>query len=127
LGGRTFVSSYYYAFEFARPAQMICNGKRTNFPLRRKGAKFIGEKAKSMRDNDHPYFPNFACFASLREIFRDLVAALPRWVLRGDKFCQTACLDVSKNSRGRQQLRKLVIVVELNTMAARLEWKPVPA
>ena len=30
----------------------------------------------------HSQTPNFAAFASLREIFRDLVAALPRWALR---------------------------------------------
>jgi len=28
--------------------------------------------------------PNFAAFASLREIFRIRFAALPRWVLRGE-------------------------------------------
>src|SRR5882724_3420753 len=30
--------------------------------------------------------PNFAPFASLREILRVSVAALPRWVLRGEIF-----------------------------------------
>ena len=31
----------------------------------------------------HPQSPNFAPFASLREILRVSVAALPHWVLRG--------------------------------------------
>jgi hypothetical protein len=30
----------------------------------------------------HPLSPNFARFASLREILRVVVAALPRWFLR---------------------------------------------
>jgi hypothetical protein len=34
----------------------------------------------------HPQSPNFAPFASLREILRVSVAALPRWVLRGEIF-----------------------------------------
>ncbi len=32
----------------------------------------------------HRYSPIFAALASLREIFRVSVAALPRWVLRGE-------------------------------------------
>jgi hypothetical protein len=31
----------------------------------------------------HRYLPTFAAFASLREIIRVSVAALPRWALRG--------------------------------------------
>ena len=34
----------------------------------------------------HRYFPAFAAFASLREIFRVSVAAQPRCVLRGEKL-----------------------------------------
>jgi hypothetical protein len=30
------------------------------------------------------FLQNLCAFAALREIFRDLVAALPRWVLCGD-------------------------------------------
>jgi hypothetical protein len=34
----------------------------------------------------HPQSPNFAPFASLREILRVSVAALPHWVLRGENI-----------------------------------------
>jgi hypothetical protein len=41
------------------------------------------EKIKIMTNNVCPVFPAFAAFAPLREILRALVAALPRWELRG--------------------------------------------
>jgi len=37
-----------------------------------------------MNEIIHRYSPTFAALASWREIFRVLVAALPRWALRGD-------------------------------------------
>jgi hypothetical protein len=50
----------------------------------RQGAKSPSlEKQKGNFSNAlHSQTPNFAAFASLREIFRDLIAALPRWAFR---------------------------------------------
>jgi len=50
---------------------------RMFLPQRRKDAKFGGEKFIYLL-NDFLVFPTFAALASLREIFRVSVAALPR-------------------------------------------------
>jgi hypothetical protein len=51
----------------------------------RQGAKSpsLNKKKGNFSNDFHSQTPNFAAFASLREIFRDLVAALPRRDLRG--------------------------------------------
>src|SRR5580765_4126813 len=54
---------------------------REFLPPRRKGAKVTG-RTKTLINDFHPQSPNFAPFASLREILRVSVAALPHWVLR---------------------------------------------
>jgi hypothetical protein len=50
---------------------------RKFIPPRRKGAKFGGEEQYSY-ELFSLFFPTFAALASLREIFRVSVAALPR-------------------------------------------------
>src|SRR6266850_1263546 len=74
--------SYYYSSKFARPAQIFWSGISPAKPQRRQG---YGERTKTLMNDFHPQSPNFAPFASLREILRVSVAALPRWVLRGEK------------------------------------------
>jgi hypothetical protein len=70
--------------------------RTTNVQNLRSLRKFLGNRklglgyssrqdAKSAKFGQDFFLKNFAAFASLREIFRDLVAALPRWVLRGEK------------------------------------------
>jgi hypothetical protein len=44
-----------------------------------KHAKFRKEKINYLEKNVYYSSPNFAAFASLREIIRDSVAASPRW------------------------------------------------
>jgi hypothetical protein len=53
---------------------------REFLPPSRKGAKVMGERTKTLMNDLHPQSPNFAPFASLREILRVSVAALPHWV-----------------------------------------------
>src|SRR5882724_4214533 len=74
---------YYYSSKFARPAQIIWSGISPAKPQRRQG---YGEMIKTLINDFHPQSPNFAPFASLREILRVSVAALPRCVLRGKSF-----------------------------------------
>ncbi|HMF50308.1 MAG TPA: hypothetical protein VK603_16770, partial [Candidatus Saccharimonadales bacterium] len=44
-----------------------------------------GERTKTLINDFHSQSPNFAPFASLREILRVSVAAQPHWDLRGEK------------------------------------------
>jgi hypothetical protein len=61
---------------------MICNQKTIGigyfFPPRRKDAKVMEKSDKRLQIICTLNFPNFAAFAPLREIFRNLVAASPR-------------------------------------------------
>ena len=66
--------SYYYSSKFARPAQIIWSGIPPAKAQRRQG---YGERTKTLINDFHPQSPNFAPFASLREILRVSAAALP--------------------------------------------------
>src|SRR5882672_3217388 len=84
--------SFYYSSKFAQPAQIFWSGISPAKPQRRQG---YGERTKTLINDFHPQSPNFAPFASLREILRVSVAALPHWVLRGEprfpfwlRFCR---------------------------------------
>src|SRR6266446_425079 len=72
---------YYYSSKFARPAQIIWSGISPAKPQRRQG---YGKMIKTLINDFHPQSPNFAPFASLREILRVSVAAQPHWVLCGE-------------------------------------------
>jgi hypothetical protein len=61
---------------------LIWNSSNTGIDSRQ-GAKYAKFRNRKI-DNFTNLFPTFAALASLREIFRVLVAALPRWALRGD-------------------------------------------
>jgi hypothetical protein len=69
---------YYYIAKFALHARIRPERKFSNsqiIPPGRKGAKFGGGKRNILTDYFHYFFP---ALASLREIFRVSVAALPR-------------------------------------------------
>ena len=72
--------SYYYSSKFARRAQIFWSGISPAKPQRRQG---YGERTKTLINDFHSQSPNFAPFASLREILRVSVAAQPHWDLRG--------------------------------------------
>ena len=52
-----------------------------------KYAKFRNRKIDNFYKPSYSFFPTFAALASLREILRVSVAALPRWALRGERIC----------------------------------------
>jgi hypothetical protein len=79
-------SVYYYSPEFARLAQIFRGRKFSDLeipPAKAQRRQGYGERTKTLMNDFHPQSPNFAPFASLREILRVSVAALPRWDLRG--------------------------------------------
>ena len=51
-----------------------------------KYAKFRNRKIDNFYKPSHSFFPTFAALASLREILRVSVAALPRWVISYPRF-----------------------------------------
>ncbi len=54
---------------------------------------------KTFTNEFHPESPVFAALASLREIFRDLATALPRWVLRGvSQILNASTVSLAKSS-----------------------------
>ena len=87
LNSETSCSSYYYSSKFARPAQIFWHRKYSESgipPAKTQRRQGYGERTKTLINDFHPQSPNFAPFASLREILRVSVAAQPHWVLRGE-------------------------------------------
>jgi hypothetical protein len=64
---------YYSVSKFARDAQIVRRGKHLGV------GSFSREGAKTPSSEKNFFLQNLCAFAPLREIFRDLVAALPRW------------------------------------------------
>ena len=93
--------SYYYSSKFARPAQIFWSGISPAKPQRRQG---YGERTKTLMNDFHPQSPNFAPFASLREILRVSVAAQPHWVLRGESSLCELCVFARDKSGSRRQM-----------------------
>src|SRR6201988_909586 len=79
--------SYYYSEKFVRPAQIIWHRKYSESgipPAKAQRRQGYGKRTKTLINDFHSQSPNFAPFASLREILRVSVAAQPHWALRGD-------------------------------------------
>ena len=73
----------------------------------RQGAKALRlwGKVKNVCKSFPPLSPNFAVFAPLREIFRDLVAALSHWDLRGEQS-NLVVTHFSHESLKNQKIRR---------------------